>query len=343
MKLKHFVFILLTLIALSSFFLNNSKTVTAAVRNTHPELVYNFKKLTAVPVQRTAVQKNYVYTVQYIDKNTIIRRARAPRRGYNINFSNKSEIKLNNSGHTQTWAHDQKNYWFVGAGPKLGGHHYWDTEIARVKFPKHGKKVYQNVAEIPHLTDLNLATDMNQAQYPGIKRSEAAVSPNHKYLLIATTDLKNNGHFALYNLKEVNNRLNAASRQPNKAVSLSQLHRLAAFHINHFIGNHRWQLNSIQGYGIRNNRTIYISREFKPTANHSSFPREVVKIAWHQTDPKKWTHFKVNHPHWNKVMTELEGIENVGQRFYLTVSYRNDNKWHTVTGSSFFRLNHLLS
>lgn len=315
----------------------------ASMQNATPQLMYRLRNLHPTVVQKSVIGPKYIYSLQEEGLDTVIRRARKPKHGNNVNFSSKHELRLKDFGHTQTWIYAGNSNWFVGAKPDKTkkAQYYWDTEIARVKFPK-GRKTIRGLSKLPRMTHLNYATDVSQADYPKVRRSEAAISPNRKWLLIATVDTNDNGHFALYDLKEVNRALDAAARHANKAVNLKDMKQIAAFHINHLFGEKSSQLNSIQGYEIDNNQTIYISSERKPTKKTSSLPRELVKIPWGATNPKDWTRYKINNSHWHKIATELEGVEIVSSKLALTTAYHQKTRNHRVKENRVYRLNNIV-
>lgn len=315
----------------------------AAMHNATPQLMYRLQNLNPAVVQKSVIGPKYIYSLQEDSLDTVIRRARKPRHGKKVNFSSKHELRLKNFGHTQTWIYAGNSKWFVGAKPDKTkkAQYYWDTEIARVKFPK-GRKTIRRLSKLPRLTHLNYATDVSQADYPEVRRSEAAISPNRKWLLITTVDTNDNGHFALYDLKEVNHALDRAAHHANKAVNLKNMKQIAAFHINHLFGPKKSQINSIQGYEIDNNKTIYISSERKPTKKSSSLPRELVKIPWGATSSKDWTRYKINNSHWHKIATELEGVEIVSSKLTLTTAYHQKNRSHRVKENRVYRLNHVV-
>lgn len=333
MKKTDHLLIIVTFLLLIFGFSTKAKAAT-------PQLMYRFKNLDTTVAQKAVIRQHYIYVVQEVHRNTIIRRAPKPRHGRTVKFSNRSKLTLMNFGHTQSWSYAGRDSWFVGANPQKHGHYYWDTQIAKVTFPKHGHKTYYNQAKLPRLTNLEYATDVNPASRAQIKSAEAAVSPNRKYLLIATLGTDHSGHFALYRLSEANRLLNRAASSSNKEVSINNLHKLAAFHIAKFYGSKVGELDSIQGYAIDNQKTIYVSRQHHPTAQRNYYPREIVKIRWGTTQPEKWHHYDVNNSHWHGKLTELEGLNMSGSHLYLTASYHKHDAHYAVTQSRLYRLPH---
>lgn len=325
LRLKRIIFLFSLLV-----FFYPTQNVNASVHRIRPVLKYRLKGLNSSVVQKTIIRPKAIYAIQEIQrKNTVI--SRAKRHHKNIVFHHPNALYLKNFGHTQSLDYVGNGYWLVGTTPKRHLTEYWDTEIAWIKFPNHGHKTYKSWKKLPRLTHLNYATDVKPKFYPGLRRVETAISPNHQWLLIAAIDTKDNGHFALYSFKAINQAVLAASKSKNKTVNLKNILQISAFHVKKFFGKKGHSLNSIQGYAIDNQKNIYIPREHRPTGKNSSFPREIIKIAWHQTNPKKWTHYRIDAPQWKHVATELEGLTINSSRLYLTVSYHKRNKSHKVT------------
>lgn len=320
------------------------KTTKTTIR---PKLMYNLRGIYPRVVQRAAIYSNHIYVIQMYGKDAFIQYSAIPKKKKTINFNKRNKIRLKGFGHTQTLVYSGKGNWFVGCTPvaeKTKRRTWlWDTEIARISFPKRGSATYANKRRLPHLVNLKYATDMPQQEFPGVRRAEAAVSPNHKYLLIAVLDKKNNGHFAIYNLSEANRKLDAVKHKRNKSVSLRALHQISAFHINKLMGNNpATSLRSVQGFDIANDRTIYISNE-EPTykKGHSVMPREIVKINWGDTNPSNWHHYLLNDPSWRGKATELEGLELAGNKIHQVVSFhyvRNPKTHRSETINSIYQI-----
>ncbi|RVU71462.1 MULTISPECIES: helveticin J family class III bacteriocin [Lactobacillus] len=325
------------LIIISLMLLTTCPSRALAKSRNNARLLFRLHSLYPTVVQKTTVKGKHIYALQEVNEDTIISAARRPHHRRTAHFSMHHQLVLRNFGHTQTLVATSKDHWLVGARPvQFRGEEYsWDTELARVRFPKRGHKTIVHLSKIPHLTHLNYATDMSQKKFSRVKRSEAAISPDYKWLLIATVDTHNNGHFAVYHFKTINHALDKASHRKYKGINLKHHKPVSAFHIRHFFGKH---LNSIQGYAIDNHCNIYISREHTPTGRNSSYPREIVKIKWHQTNHKKWRHYHVNTRHWKHVATELEGIEINGNKLRVTVAYHERNYTHRVTKNRIYQV-----
>lgn len=321
------------------FFSRTAQADSVTIQANTPQLLYQLKNLYHTVVQKSVIQGRYIYALQESGNDTYIRRAEKPRRGKVVKFSAKHELRLKDFGHTQTWLNDGHGHWLVGAKPQRSGKYNWDIELARVAFPKK-RATISDLNKIPHLTNLCYATDLPKQD---IKRAEAAISPNRRLLLIASIDKQDNAHFALYRLAEVNRRLNqAAKKHHRKDVDLRKLHQLSAFHIDHFFGPGNEQLNSVQGYDLGNDRTIYISSELAPRNKDTMLPRKIVKIPWGQTQAANWQQYELNHHDWHDISTELEGIELNSSKLHLTVAYHKKSNEHPTLGSYIFRVSNII-
>nr|MDK6825014.1 helveticin J family class III bacteriocin [Lactobacillus gasseri] len=158
---------------------------------------------------------------------------------------------------------------------------------------------------------------------------EAAVSPNRQYFLIASIDINHTGHFAVYNLDEVNKKLDEAEEK-TEDINIQNLNCLGAFNVPHFNDQ---KIISIQGYGIDDNKNIYISSQPSPYTTFLGFPkqgkpREIVKIPWGISDPSKWSVVNLDNSLKLDALnfcTEFEGIQVTGDCLYLTVAYHQRN------------------
>lgn len=89
----------------------------------------------------------------------------------------------------------------------------------------------------------------------------------------------------------------------------------------------------IQGYGIDDNKNIYISSQPSPYTTFLGFPkqgkpREIVKIPWGISDPSKWSVVNLDNSLKLDALnfcTEFEGIQVTGDCLYLTVAYHQRN------------------
>lgn len=156
-----------------------------------------------------------------------------------------------------------------------------------------------------------------------IKRVEAAVSPNYKYLMIATVWTDNSGHFGLYELPKVNALLNG---NPGGNVTVSELKQCQAdevIDIDNFVG----RIGSIQGYDIDDNFNVYVSSQYAPGTS-SDRTGKIVKFNWNQ--PEAWdtrdlTNDSRLKQNFQNAETEFESIQVIGENhLYLTVAYHNN-------------------
>lgn len=304
-------------------------------------LLYELENLHHVVVQAADVGSKYVYALQLLHKQNDIAVFRTQPEGKNAVFDiSKPILYLKGpsaggtaGGHTQTWFYSgEKGRWLVGTKPKKKGNSlYWTTQIARVNLDD-GPQTILNNTDMPRLSFLNRAGSGydDSVVYPGseFKRVEAAVSPDYSKLLIASIGFDHTGHFALYDMKEVNQALDSAEAN-NDNINVQTLHCLGAFVIPNFNSQY---IPSIQGYDIDEKDNIYVSCQPGPKTNilgmpKQGKPREIVKIPWGQTDPNEWE--VANLDHCLEVdalgyVTEFESIHiKNSQNIYLTVAYHS--------------------
>lgn len=315
-------------------------------KNVKASLMYELNNLHHVVVQAATVSDGQVYALQLLHKQTDTIVYQGVPRGGDVNYiESMPALYLKGvdaggkaGGHTQTWVPSGKpGYWFVGTKPKKNGH-YWDTQIARVSLPASGTATYTSNTQMPRLSYLNRAGSGfdDSVVYPGkeMQRSEAAVSPDLSRLLIATIGLDHSGHFALYDLNEVNQKLDEAQAEA-KDVNVQNLHCLGAFVIPDFNSKY---IPSIQGYDIDQDNNVYISCQPGPTQGFlgakEGKPREIVKIPWGSTNPDEWEVANLDHDHSVNALgfvTEFESIQVVDPNtFYLTVAYHSRESMTTL-------------
>ncbi|RVU71377.1 hypothetical protein EJK17_02755 [Lactobacillus xujianguonis] len=303
-------------------------------KNVKLSLLYELDNLHHVVVQASDVGSKYVYALQLLHKQTDIIVYREQPSGKHVIFDEDNPIVyLTNmaGGHTQTWTYaGEKDRWFIGTKPKKHGSILWDTQIARIDLANAPVQVDANTA-LPRLSYLNRAGSGfgdGSVAYPGkdLERLEAAVSPDYKKFLIASIDLNHVGHFALYDLAEVNAALDQAEAD-NSDVNIQNLHCLGAFNIPNMNTD---PLKSIQGYDIDEDNNIYISSQLGPTTDFLGLakegkPREIVKIPWGEADSSKWEVADLMHDHTVDALgfvTEFESVQVISpDEIYLTVAY----------------------
>lgn len=279
-----------------------------------PKLTKKLTGLNAVVVQTAATVGKHKYVLQRLHNNSVIYRS-VKNRKHKTTFSYKSQLYLNNFGHTQTLIHLNSRNWLVGCHPRQAGNYNWSTELAVVPYPKHKDRVINSYHCLAHLTNLKSATDLSEAKRRPIIRSEAAISPNHKLLLIATIDTKNTGNFAVYHFSTIKHRLNKAKRSSHKSVNLANTQPISAFHIKHFYGD---RVNSVQGYALDNEKNIYISEELN---SNNKTSHNIIKFAWDDTNPDQFKRYHLINSHWKPYRIELEGIELKNNTLYVSTAF----------------------
>lgn len=312
-----------------------------------------------VVVQKGNVGSSYIYALQLLKQGTDAVVYRAKKGSSFKKGAGQTRLYLNGhktngstaqtaGGHTQTWEYAgdkaHKNYngeWFIGTKSKIDTKTgiAFDTQIARVGFGKHE---YKHNTQLTRISNLNQAGNKFGIAYSGDKllRSEAAVSPNYEYFLIATVDTDGNGYFSIYNLADINSELN---RVGTGDVNLKENQYLrercvSAFKVTDFVG----KVGSIQGYDIDNDMNIYISSEAHPDKNNIvSKPKKIVKMPWNTKERSQWDFISLDN---NRIIdktgyaTELEGIQVSGlNELYLTVAY-HDHKTYTTKYNKIFKV-----
>lgn len=312
-------------------------------RETQICLVNKLENIHHVVVQASAIDGSNVFALQLLHKQSDVVVYQTPNDSETVTFDEDHPIlylKGPNSagtagGHTQTWIQSgENNKWFVGTKPKRHGNTYWTTQIARVTVPGYQTQVFANNTDLPRLSYLNRAGagyGDGGTVYPGkdLVRVEATVSPNGHYFLIASIDINHTGYFALYDLNEVNNKLDEAEEKAED-INIETLTCLGAFKVPHFNDQ---KIVSIQGYGIDDNKDIYISSQPSPHTTFLGFPRqgkprEIVKIPWGMTNPDKWSAVNLDNSLKLDALdfcTEFEGIQVTSDCLYLTVAYHQRN------------------
>ncbi|WP_297815614.1 class III bacteriocin [uncultured Lactobacillus sp.] len=312
------------------------------------EFLYELNNLHHVVVQASFVTQNQVLALQLLNKQTNTAVFRAPKQASEVYFDEdqpalflRGALKpLLAGGHTQTLLFSGKaDQYFIGTKPKKYGSIFWDTQIARVTIPQSGRATYDSNTQMVRLSYMNRAGSgaNSNVPYPGkdLERLEAAISPNYQYFLVASIDFNHVGHFALYNLADINQALDKA-QEDTSDVNIQNINCLAAFNIPNFNTN---PLQSIQGYAIDNQKNIYISSQPSPSKDWFGLSRqgknrEIVKIPWGETNPDNWLVLGLDQ---NRTLdcigylTEFEGIQILGENdLYLTVAYHRDSDLTTL-------------
>ena len=312
-------------------------------KETQIRLVNKLENIHHVVVQASALDGSNVFVLQLLHRQSDVIVYQTPNDSETVTFNEDRPIlylKGPNSagtagGHTQTWVQSgENNKWFVGTKPKRHGNTYWTTQIARVAVSGYQTQTFTNNTELPRLSYLNRAGSGygdGSVAYPGkdLVRVEAAVSPNRQYFLIASIDINHTGHFAVYNLDEVNKKLDEAEEKAED-VNIQNLNCLGAFNVPRFNDQ---KIISIQGYGIDDNKNIYISSQPSPHTTFLGFPkqgkpREIVKIPWGISNSNKWSSVNLDNSLNLDALdfcTEFEGIQVTSDCLYLTVAYHQRN------------------
>lgn len=288
------------------------------------------KKATKKHKAKTRVKKNKAKT----KKPEIVK-------PISVEYSDKDNIlEIMGGGHSQTWQYDRDNKWFVGIDPRKDefSSYSFDQNIARVTY----SEGMINSTDLVHLTNLNYASDDPSYTSDQVERTEAAISPNGNYLLLTSlqyptnvtashhifSDLKitdknmQNIHFAIYDLKAVNQRLDDAEANGETEVSVADLKPLAAFHVNNVYGNFG-DIPAMQGIAIDNKKNLYISSENPQIKHHSLVPRQIIRIPWGQTNANAWQYTDLDTPEWKYWLTEMEGLQILGKDIYFNMSLHN--------------------
>lgn len=329
------------------------------IYNANVQKEYDLTGVNQVVVQKGNVGATYIYALQLLhgQNDTVVYRAKPGQSFKKLTGKNPTPTDVQRvnclylkgmtssnqtqaaGGHTQTWEYagsSNKNNnggWFIGTKPKPSTK--FDTQIARIPFPKSSGSYFTKNTELPRISNLNAAGRNLGINYSGsnLVRSEAAVtpSPSYQYLLIATVDKAGAGYFSLYDLAAMNNAINnAGTGDVNLAKDDIGAQAVRAFKIDNLVGN----IGSIQGYDIDDNLNIYISSEYHPDQNNIySKPRKIVKIPWGTTEEYQWDIVHLDNASALDISgyaTEFEGIQvNSENNLYLTVAYHSVKDYTT--------------
>lgn len=285
-------------------------------------------------VQKGNVGSKYVYALQLRRGVTTVLR------GYRGSDINKSILELSGQagGHTQTWEFagnrikadntPRAGQWFIGVKPSHNDPNYkWAKQIARVDI-RTQMGPHSSNTEFPRLAYLNRAGN-NAFSGDAMTHAEAAVSPDYTKFLIATIENGKIGHFTIYNLDTINNALDNAS---TGYVSLDGFPYQKSFTISNLYGDEQNNIvNSIQGFDIDNNGSIYISSQHYPSlkdGHWTVYHKQIVKIPYYaQNKDSEFQWEKVNLSAFGGLdisvkHSEVESIQIIGENHcYLTVAY----------------------
>lgn len=296
------------------------------------KLKYNLSNLPHVVVQASFMSPEQIYTLQLIHQQRDLVVYRHPAFDKEVDFIGedavlclKGDSDNTAAGHTQTWVYSgRENHYFTGVKPKKTGRIFWSTQIARVALNEAGGLTYNKNTQLPRLSYLNRAGK----KYPGkdLVRVEATISPNYQYFLVASIDKYHTGYFTLYYLKDINQALDNVEGNATD-INIETIKYIDTFIIPNFNSKY---FKSIQGYGIDDNKNIYISSQPSPTQNwlgfaRQSLPREIVKIPWDTKIAAEWEVVSLDKEkilNMRGFVTEFEGIQVIDQNHvFLTVAY----------------------
>lgn len=291
-------------------------------------------------VQKGNVGSKYVYGLQLRKGATTILR------GYRGSKINNPILELSGQagGHTQTWefAGDRKDIngeeragqWFIGVKPSKieGSKIIWAKQIARVDLRNQMGPHYSNT-DFPRLSYLNRAGS-NPFAGNKMTHAEAAVSPDYTKFLIATVENNCIGHFTIYNLDTINEKLDEKGNSED--VNLETVKYEDSFIIdNLYDDDNNSIVNSIQGYDLDNDGNIYISSQKAPDFDGSYYAhhKQTVKIPYYARSKESEDQWRaVNLSEFGGLdipgkHSEVESIQIIGENHcYLTVAYHSKNK-----------------
>lgn len=299
------------------------------VKTIKPELVYQLNGMHHVVAQVGAIYDKHIFALQLLHSAHDILVYRKHEGITKDVAYTEPHLTMTGFGHTQTWIPANENdEYFVGVKPNSSN---WTTQIAKVRYPKLLAHNYTSNTQLPRLSHLNHATDLAYDGHNHLHRVEAAVSPNGQYFMIAAIWNDNSGHFALYDLDEVNQKLD---ENGTKDTPITDLPCLSAFHIENFdtpsLAPDQEQANiidSVQGYAIDNDKNIYISNQLSPKINHTTgevttWSRKIIKFPWGETNNANWQVSMIDGIDLPDRYGELESIQvNAPDDIYLTVAY----------------------
>ena len=299
------------------------------VKSITPHLVYRLNGMHHVVAQVGVVNGDHVFALQLLHSaHDVLVYRKHEGLTKNIDYTDPHLVMMG-FGHTQTWvAANDKDEYFVGAKPNSGN---WTTQIARVKYPRLLPERYTSNTQLPRLSHLNHVTDVPYDGHDHLHRVEASVSPNGKYFMIASIWDDGSGHFGLFDLNEVNQKLN---ENGTKNTPITDLHCLSAFHIDNFDNpsvapdeEMLQMIDSVQGYAIDDDKNIYISNQLSPKIDHATgevttWSRKIVKFPWGETNPENWQVAMIDGIDLPDRYSEVESIHvQAPDDIYLTVAY----------------------
>lgn len=191
-------------------------------------------------------------------------------------------MTLKRCGHGQTLQWDGgSHFWVVVKAMSVNpaykaGDFDWGTQIGRVSFQA-GEVDY---TQIPRISSINRA-NKNGTSFGTLKRCEAALSSNRKYLLIWSQNTADNAQLAYYWLPDINSELDKLENRTPKYLSAGKnpiLNRCKdSYPVGNFVNNVPG--GSTQGVELADNFAVYISSNINGPV--------VSRGAWKTTNFKK--------------------------------------------------------
>lgn len=227
----------------------------------------------------------------------------------------KSSMILKNGGHGQTLEsytytdsnNVSKKYLLVSTESKKSGDNYWSIQIGRLEY-KANKTV--DSSEVNKLTYLSYANS-DLESLGSVKRCDAAISANNKYLLIWSKIIdKNNENsepiqYSCYDFETINKQLDKSSTVSFKANTT--LKKVLEYSFTQKGNQKIFPQGSVQGIEVTNNANMYIS---SGKESDSPWICNVSKSGkWKST-------VKVAFSDWGSSF-EMEGIKIKGEYLYF--------------------------
>lgn len=227
-------------------------------------------------IQKTYMGSKYIYFIRNSSDPYLLHLSRIPipKVGERYNASNVTVYRMKDSVHSQLldfYEYNGGNFFWTGCG-KTSDNNKWATEIGRFKYSTDNTGI--KIVNTQRLNNLNYANKKGITNGT-IKRVEAAVSPNKKYLLIMArcrkkdetitcfsvydafklnkllSDNKNTSVFDCNNKKYGNIKVNDACIKSGTCSSKNTANAIL----------HKMSCGSNSGLAIDNNMMIYYSSD----------------------------------------------------------------------------------
>lgn len=303
--------------------------------------IINTKK--QIAIQKTYIGSKYLYFIQRSGKTLYFSRCLLPSSGTTIDASNASMMTLTNFGHSQVLEYFEYGgvaYFWIGCNASdeidnlsTGNTYNWSTQIARVPFEAGAEK---NYTLFKRLSAVSYADGSGTSIGP-VRRVEAALSSNKKYLLIwcrtyQITDVVENSvkvrkrsnyktRFSIYDADKVNAALTSASANYLSCNSTAIKNAfIASFTYKPGDGsNDTLRYGSNQGLEINNSKQIFIASESR--SNGTSQGKFIRKL---NSSGNILTTVKIMGSKLGAgSQTELEGLQLLDSKLYFAVKDYN--------------------